>query len=801
MNFDEIYEKIKTAITLEIKYQYINFDGRKTNFSKFMIGILYEVLKKIHKSEKQNIINLINLFEQYHIDDVHSRKQTIDKTLENFARLRELIKPKTTKPINIAPKSENKEFSEEIDEIDVAFVKGVGPKLSKVFNKMGIFKIKDLIEYYPKKYIDYTTQSKIKDLKLGESVTIYGKITDVKYFTTPKKLTVFTIYIKDVTGTLPVNFFVKTNNRRLIEHYKQAYPINSTVMVMGKVKFDSYNSRTTLDKAQIQIISQNSEIVSNQSNIIPIYPLVENLNAKTLINAINNALNKFENKIFDPIPVDILKKLNYIDKKQALFKIHNPKSLDEIEKSRNRLAFEELFTMQLHLAFLRKQTNKNESIQLKIKKDGLVYKFINNLPFELTNGQKNAIDEILKDLNSTTPMQRLLQGDVGSGKTVVACVCLLCAIENGYQGAIMAPTEILAIQHYKNFSNWLTPLGLSVGLFSGKNSAKIKREMNLNLKNGQIHVAVGTHALIQEAVEFNNLGAIVIDEQHRFGVKQRNALLNKGKMPQMLNMTATPIPRTLALTLHGDLEVSTISELPKGRKEIITTLGGIQERKKAYDLIKKEIFFKHQAYIVYPLIEESETLSAKAATIEAQKLKEGEFQGYKIGLLHGKMTSDEKDEVMNDFKNQKYDILVSTTVVEVGVDNPNATIIIIENAERFGLSQLHQLRGRVGRGEEQSYCFLINQSQSSEVKKKLEIMTKTNNGFIISQRDLELRGPGEFLGIKQSGLPDFKIADLIRDSEILEKARIEAFEFAKNNDIKHFPLLKNEVESYNLFRG
>lgn len=798
MNFDEIYEKIKTAITLEIKYQYIDFDGRKMNFSKFMIGILYDVLKKINKVEKQNIALLINLFEQYKTDDIHNRKQTIDKTLETFGRLRKLIKPKEKQNSSL---KEAKQYSEEIEEIDVAFVKGVGPKLSKVFNKMGIFKVKDLIEYYPKKYIDYTAQSKIKDLTLGSQVTIYGTIIDVKYYTTPKKLTIFTVYIKDSSGVIAINFFVKSQNRKLIEHYKQMYPINAAVMALGKVKFDSYNSRTTLDKAQIQILSENSALDYNQNKIIPIYPLVEGLNLKTLTNAINNALSKFSDKIYDPVPKKILDELKYIDKKQALIDIHNPTSQNEIENARKRLVFEELFSMQLNLALLRKETAKDKSIKLSVKKDGLVDKFIKNLPFELTKGQKKAIDEILQDLNSTSPMQRLLQGDVGSGKTVVACVCLLCAIENGYQGAIMAPTEILAIQHFKNFSNWLTPLGLSVGLFSGKNSAKIKREMNTNLKNGQIHVAVGTHALIQEGVEFNNLGAIVIDEQHRFGVKQRNAFLNKGEMPQMLNMTATPIPRTLALTLHGDLDITTIDELPKNRKPIITYLGNINERKKAYELIKKEIFFKHQAYIVYPLIEESETLSAKAATIEAQKLKEGEFKDYRIGLLHGKMTPDEKDEVMNDFKNQKYDILVATTVVEVGVDNPNATVIVIENAERFGLSQLHQLRGRVGRGEEQSYCFLINQSSSIDIRKKLDIMTKTNNGFIISQRDLELRGPGEFLGVKQSGLPDFKLANLVEDFEILELARTYALKFTNSENIDDYPLLKNEVQSYNLFRG
>ena len=727
---------------------------------------------------------------------MHNRKYTIDRTLETFARLRKLIKPKTkteTKP--------QKEFIEEIDELDVDYIKGVGPQIAKLFNKIGIFKVKDLIEYYPRKYLDYQGQNKIRDLKIGESVSIYGTIIRVNHYTTPKKLTIFSVYIKDSTGVLPINFFVKTNNRKIIEHYKQAYPINSIVLALGKVKFDEYNSRITLDKATIQVLGTGAEVDINKNNIVPIYTLCEGLNPKTLTNAIQNALSKFQDKIEEPLPNDIIEKFNFISKKQAIIDMHKPKDLNEVETARHRLVFEELFSMQLNLALIRKENNKNESIKLEIKKGGLVEKFIKNLPFELTNGQNKALKEIINDLNSTNPMQRLLQGDVGSGKTVVACIALLCAIENGYQGAIMAPTEILATQHFRNFSQWLIPLGLSVGLFVGKNTAKAKKEALTNLKNGQIHVAVGTHALIQEGVEFNNLGVVVVDEQHRFGVKQRNALLNKGKMPQMLNMTATPIPRTLALTMHGDLDVSIIDELPKGRKPIITTLGGANERKKIYELIKKEIFFKHQAYIVYPLIDESEAISAKAATLEAQELQEGEFSQYKIGLLHGKMSGDEKDKVMNDFKNGAFDILVSTTVVEVGVDNPNATVIVIENAERFGLSQLHQLRGRVGRSDNQSYCALITQSASAEVKKRLDIMTKTNNGFIISERDLELRGPGEFLGTRQSGLPDFKLANLVEDTEILEAARAEALNFVETKEINDYPILKNIVEANSLFRG
>ena len=405
---------------------------------------------------------------------------------------------------------------------------------------------------------------------------------------------------------------------------------------------------------------------------------------------------------------------------------------------------------------------------------------------------------MINDMHSQTPMQRLLQGDVGSGKTVVAAVMLLAAIENGYQGAFMAPTEILAQQHYNNLVSWLTPLGLSVGLFMGSQGKRVRSEFETSLRNGQINIAVGTHALIQDNIEFNNLGAIVVDEQHRFGVKQRNVLKKKSQNPQMLTMTATPIPRTLALTVHGDLELTVIDELPKGRKPVKTYL--TSSHKKVWDLIKTQIDEGHQAYIVYPLIEESETLSAKAATEEAEKLQNGIFSKYKVGLLHGKLKPQEKDEVMNEFKKGNYDILVSTTVVEVGVDVPNATVIVIENAERFGLSQLHQLRGRVGRSDIQSYCILVSSSNKPETTERLSIMTETNDGFVIAEKDLQLRGPGEFLGVRQSGLPDLLISDIVRDAKILEYARNEAIDFVKKYNEDDFPLLKN-VTSLEMFTG
>ena len=591
----------------------------------------------------------------------------------------------------------------------------------------------------------------------------------------------------------------------MLERYKAQYPVGSSVLVFGTVKKDSYTNKITIDKPEVQIMTcdfcyEDDELI-NSGKIVPIYPLTENLSSKTLTNAIKGAIDKYCAKIKDFMPQHIKEEYNLIEKNEAIRKIHLPKTREEADKARYRIVFDELFTLQLNLALMREANRKNTSIQLKIKRDGLVRKFIESLPFELTDAQKKAVEEITNDLNSKEPMQRLLQGDVGSGKTVVACIMLLCAIENGYQGAIMAPTEILATQHYKNFIQWLTPLNLSVGLFLGKHGAKIRNEMLTSLKNGQMHIAVGTHALIQDGVEFNNLGAVVIDEQHRFGVKQRSKLLTKGEFPQMLTMTATPIPRTLALTMHGDLDITTIDELPKGRLPIITTLVGAQGRKDAYKLIKEEIAKGHQAYIVYPLIDESEAISAKNATQEAQKLQEGEFKDYKIGLLHGKLKAEEKEQVMLDFKDKKYDILVSTTVVEVGVDVPNSTVMVIENAERFGLSQLHQLRGRVGRNDKQSYCILVSTSASKQVRNRLKIMTQTNNGFIIAQKDLELRGPGEFLGTRQSGIPDFGLADVVNDIEILEKARACALDFVKKYNIEDFRGLREEVLKHNIFRG
>ena len=766
-------EQIKKAVEIEVKYKYININGKTRNFSSFICS---ELRREIKNSKNPKWKVLLEHFERYPMDTLPQRKKSLE-------RLVSVIKADTT------PMKTEKTLTLKSD---IMYLKGIGPKIAYILNKLGIYTVSDLLYYFPRKHVDYSSRTKIKDLKEGETTTIFGRIKSVEAFTTKNNLGVVKVKIVDGTGNIYLNFFSSKTNKYTLERTKTQFPKDAGIMVSGLVKFNSYDGRLTLDKPIYSIMDDDilNPANVNLARIVPIYPLCENLNIKTLRRAVYNALELFKNDIDTILPEYIIEKYHLMQKQDAVYNMHFPYDNESLQMARYKLVFEEFFLIQLKLALIREENNKHlQAIPLEIKKDGLVMKFIQNLPFELTSAQKRAINEILNDLHSTKPMQRLLQGDVGSGKTVVATVMLLAAIENGYQAAIMAPTEILAQQHYNNLINWLTPMGLKVELLIGSIGKKQRRESETNLRNGQAHIAVGTHALIQDGVDFVNLGAVVIDEQHRFGVKQRLALRKKSQNPQILTMTATPIPRTLAITLNGDLDLTIIDELPKGRKPIITTL--TNSRKQIADLIRHEVLAGRQAYIVYPLIEESETLSAKAATIEREKWQNEIFPEFKIGLLHGKLKNDEKDEVMEKFKNKEYDILVSTTVVEVGVDVPNATVIVIENAERFGLSQLHQLRGRVGRSDMQSYCVLSSSAKSQETRSRLEIVTQTNDGFVIAEKDLQIRGPGEFLGTRQSGLPDMIIADIIGDAKVLEQARGEAINFVKTFEINDYPLLRD----------
>ena len=768
-------EQIKKAVEIEVKYKYININGKTRSFASFICSELRKEIK-VSKNPKWKV--LLEHFERYSMDTLPQRKRSLE-------RLVSVIKA------DMAPKPEVEKDNTLTLKSDVMYLKGVGPKIAYMLNKLGIYTVGDLLYYFPRKHVDYSTRTRIRDLKVGETTTIFGTIKAVESFTTKNNLGVVKVRIGDGSGYLNLSFFASKANKYMQERMKTQFPKGTGIMVSGLVKFNNYDRSLTLHKPTYSIMDDDILDPSNinMARIVPIYPLSEKLNIKTLRRAIFNTIQLFKNDIETVLPNKIIEKYNLLPKKEAIEGIHFPKDNETLQKARYTLVFEELFLIQLKLALLREENNKNLSaVPLEIKKDGLVMRFIESLPFKLTSAQQRAVNEILNDLNSTKPMQRLLQGDVGSGKTVVATIMLLAGIENGYQAAIMAPTEILAQQHYNNLVKWLTPLGLKVELLIGSIGKKLRRESETNLRNGQANIAVGTHALIQDGVEFANLGAVVIDEQHRFGVKQRLALRKKSQNPQVLTMTATPIPRTLAITMNGDLDLTIIDELPKGRKPIITTL--TNSRRQIADLIRHEVDAGRQAYIVYPLIEESETLSAKAATIEKERWQNEVFPNYKIGLLHGKLKNDEKDEVMEKFKNKEYDILVSTTVVEVGVDVPNATVIVIENAERFGLSQLHQLRGRVGRSDLQSYCVLSSSTKSQETRARLDIMTQTNDGFVIAEKDLQIRGPGEFLGTRQSGLPDMIIADIVNDAKILELARAEAIDFVRNNNIDDYPLLR-----------
>lgn len=792
----ENLEKIKAAIDIEVKYRYIDIHGKTQKFSSFIKKEAQKNYKLSKKNPRWEVV--IESFEHYPYASITERR----KAIEHLIRV-----------IRADIQTRNQEQQEEKErqiqrtkhpsEVDVMYIKGVGPKVSYKLNKLGIFTAQDLMMYFPKKHIDYSSRTLIRDLKEGQTTTVFGFIKSVSSFNTRNNLSVTRVVIGDESGRFELSFFNAKGNRYLLQRMKTQFPQNAGIMVSGVVKMNNYSGQLTMDKPTYSIMTgefkEDANSNLNIARIVPIYTICEDLSIKTLRKAIFNAIELYKNDIKNIVPDFIRERLGIMNKKDAVKQIHFPETMNDLEHARFSLIFEELFLIQLKLIRLRENTAKTTSAyNLQVHKDGLVQKFIAGLPFELTSGQKQAINEILQDMNSDAPMQRLLQGDVGSGKTVVATIMLLAAVENGYQGALMAPTEILAQQHYNNLVQWLTPLGLSVGLFLGSHGKKVRQKFETDLKNGQMNIAVGTHALIQENVDFNNLGAIVVDEQHRFGVKQRNILKRKSQNPQMLTMTATPIPRTLALTVHGDLDLTVINELPKGRKPIKTILTG--SHRQVWDLIKQEVESGRQAYIVYPLIDESETLSAKAATIEAEKLQQEIFPQFKIGLLHGKLKNDEKEEVMKDFKDGEYDILVSTTVVEVGVDVPNATVMVIENAERFGLSQLHQLRGRVGRSSLQSYCVLITSSRSQETRERLGIMTETNDGFVIAEKDLQLRGPGEFLGTRQSGLPDLIISDIVRDAKILEIARNEAIDFVKNYNIDDFPMLKN-VTSLEMFTG
>jgi ATP-dependent DNA helicase RecG len=659
-------------------------------------------------------------------------------------------------------------------ETEVQYVKGVGEKLAQVLSKLNIYTLGDLLFHLPRRYEDRRHFRKIAHARVGEAVTVSGKLVTVDNVKV-RNLTLTKAYLDDGSGVLELVWYNQPYMKENLNKLR-----NSQIVAYGVIKESPYGLQMETPEWEDLPDGADPDSLLSVNRIVPIYPLTEGIRQKRMRQIIWNAV-QHAHLAPEILPRSVRERVGLMPLPQALQQIHFPDDDQIIEPARQRLVFEEFFLLQLGVGLQRLRTRQERGIAMRIDADRLNEMLHRLVPFELTNAQKRVIGEIWSDMAQPHPMNRLLQGDVGSGKTIVAAAAILAAVDNQYQAAIMAPTEILAEQHYINLHRLFQPLGISVELLVGRLSNKQRQQARERIATGRGMVAVGTHALIQEGVSFARLGLAIVDEQHRFGVLQRAALRDKGVMPHVLVMTATPIPRTLTLTLYGELDVSVIDELPPGRKPVRTHWKTPEERLKVYAGVRKLIEEGRQAYVICPLIDESDKLQVRAAEEMAEHLQKDVFPDLRVGLLHGRMKPAEKEAVMDAFRAGELDILVSTTVIEVGVDVPNAAAIVIEDADRFGLAQLHQLRGRVGRSEHQSYCVLIANPKSEEGQRRMDIMTRTNNGFLIAEEDLRIRGPGEIYGTRQSGMPSFRVADLVKDMRLLEVARQEAFHLLESD--------------------
>ena len=661
-------------------------------------------------------------------------------------------------------------------ESDIQFLKGVGPHRALKLQRLNIFTVEDLLNYFPVKYEDRRTVTNIcKIQEQGKYLIKVRLFEKPKYSKIKMRRTMIKAICKDDTGFITLTFF---NQDFLMDKLI----VGESYYVFGSIKIAFGKLEAT--NPEVEFTDKDWKAMK----ITPVYSLTYGLTNNEITKLIRTALDTYYDEIHNILPEYIIAKYGLVSRKIALKNLHFPSDNKKYSLAKRTIAFEKLLIMQLGL-FNIKNNLTNELNQIKINSVKLAEKLLKSIPYKLTSAQLKVIEEIKEDLKSGKTMNRLVQGDVGSGKTVVAVYAMLMAADSGYQSSMMAPTEILALQHYETIKEYLSISNINVTVAVLTGSAKIKeKEKILNkLKIGEIDILVGTHALIEDNVEFKNIGLVVTDEQHRFGVRQRAKLSNKGNNPHILIMTATPIPRTLALMIYGDLGISLIDEIPPGRQKVITNVIGEEDKIKAYDFIKNQVDNGRQAYIVAPLVDESENLNLNSATEIFNELKSSYFSGYKLGLLHGKMNNSEKEEVINKFYKGKINVLISTTVIEVGVNVPNAVVMLILNAERFGLAQLHQLRGRVGRGKHQSYCILANESKSKKSKDRMNILKKTNNGFIIAEEDLKIRGPGDFFGVRQHGLSKFEIQNIVNNVETVQQVQMLSKKIISEN-----PALRGE---------
>ena len=638
----------------------------------------------------------------------------------------------------------------------VQYLKGVGPKMYELLNKLSIYTVKDLLEYYPRVYEDRTKVTPISDFQKDQNVLFLGTlIKPVTMVYAKKKKILSTVVVDDSGAIAMLTWFNQV-------YIKDRIKEGGTYLFYGKVGSVS-GSRATLDSCSIYDVNDLDKI----QGLYPIYPLTAVITQNYLFKLINNLMDSgiIVNEIFNE---EFRRKYRLAEANYALRNIHFPKSYEMVNIARNRIIFEELFLFQLALLNMKQieveHTNTNTYSDLDESE------FLKLIPFELTGAQRKVVSQIKKDMSSKTVMNRLVQGDVGSGKTMVAAIAMYLAVKNGYQAALMTPTTILANQHYIELSQYFEKLEINVEIITSSSTKKQKEKIIEKLKSNDIDILIGTHSIIEDNVEFNNLGLVVTDEQHRFGVKQRMKLSAKGNVVDTIVMTATPIPRSLAIILYGDLDLSIIDELPPGRKPVETCVVNDSYNQRVYNFLKKQINEGRQVYVVCPLVEENEDLDLNSVEKLYEEYKK-EFNGYNVAILHGKMKNKEKDSIMQEFKANKINILISTTVIEVGISVPNATVMVIENSDRFGLAALHQLRGRVGRGSASSYCILKSNNKSAIARQRLDIMRRSNDGFEIAQKDLELRGPGDFFGVRQSGMPEFKLANLLTDTKILESTQ------------------------------